>query len=369
VPPLRVVQVSGYLDPARRTGPELVRAWPSLLDAARSARAAGFEVSVVQAAARDEHLRDGDIDVHFVTEPAWPQRLRRALEPGLRVVPRVRGLAPDLIHLHGLGFPLLARRLARVAPLLVQDHSDRPLRALLPLQRWGLAAADGFAFTAAELAGPLRRAGVIRPHQPVFEVLEVTTGFTPGAATGAGIHGDPCILWIGRLIEGKDPFTFLEGLAGAFGRLPGARAWMAYGDSALEAEVRRRIAADPVLADRVVLLGRVSSDRVQALCRAADLFVSTSRFEGSSYAMLEAAACGATPVLTDIPAFRRMSRDGAIGALFPPGDAAALSDALVGAAAEAGDRTRVLAFFREHLSREAVARELEAAYLAVRGLR
>ena len=53
---------------------------------------------------------------------------------------------------------------------------------------------------------------------------------------------------------------------------------------------------------------------------AADLFVVGSHHEGSGYALMEACACGAVPVVSDIPTFRLLA--GGAGALWPPGDAA-----------------------------------------------
>src|SRR5438876_111648 len=55
------------------------------------------------------------------------------------------------------------------------------------------------------------------------------------------------------------------------------------------------------------MLGHVLHFRLAAFYSAADLFVLGSHDEGSGYAVLEACACGASPVVTDIPSFRRMT--------------------------------------------------------------
>ena len=52
---------------------------------------------------------------------------------------------------------------------------------------------------------------------------------------------------------------------------------------------------------------------------AADLFVVGSHHEGSGYALMEACACGAVPVVTGIPTFRLLTGSGSIGALWTPG--------------------------------------------------
>lgn len=128
------------------------------------------------------------------------------------------------------------------------------------------------------------------------------------------------------------------------------------------ADVRARIADDPRLAGRVHLLGEVPHVQIETLLRAADLFVSGSRAEGSGYAAMEAIACGVTPVLTDIPAFRALTGNGRIGHLWPCGDAKRLADALFLAATGQASPQQVRAHFDATLSFEAVGRLWADAY-------
>jgi glycosyltransferase involved in cell wall biosynthesis len=63
--------------------------------------------------------------------------------------------------------------------------------------------------------------------------------------------------------------------------------------------------------------------------RHADIFVlPTLGGEGMPRAMLEAAACARPLVVTDVPGCRQFVRDGVEGFVVPPGDAAALAEAL-----------------------------------------
>src|SRR3546814_7612096 len=93
--------------------------------------------------------------------------------------------------------------------------------------------------------------------------------------------------------------------------------------------------------------------------RAADLFVSGSHAEGCGYSLLEALACGATPVVTDIPAFRALTGDGAIGRLWPPGDAVRLAEALVDTASNRPSPGQVRGYFDANLSFAAIGRSEE----------
>ena len=105
--------------------------------------------------------------------------------------------------------------------------------------------------------------------------------------------------------------------------------------------------------------------------RAADLFVLGSHREGSSFSLIEALATGLTPVVSDIPSLRALTRDAAVGALWRRGDSRALSDALQAVAPALGPRTRAAtrAHFDQQLSSAAIGRKFERAYAALTTLR
>jgi glycosyltransferase involved in cell wall biosynthesis len=156
----------------------------------------------------------------------------------------------------------------------------------------------------------------------------------------------------------------LHGVSMAARHLPQLRLWCCFGKAPLLAEVQARIEHDPWLRGRVHLLGHVPHVQVEQLMRAADLFTLGSHREGSGYALAEALACGLPPVVTDIPSFRAMTGRGAVGWLWPCGDARRLCDAILTAASR--PRADVEAHVRQHhereLSFEAVGRKLNAAY-------
>src|SRR5690606_38499690 len=192
--------------------------------------------------------------------------------------------------------------------------------------------------------------------------------FSPGDAYEArietGISGEPCFLWLGHLDANKDPLTVLDAFAAALPLIPHARLWMAYKRAPLLDAVRARIALNPALRERVHLLGEQPHRRVELLLRAADFLVQASRFEGSGYAVIEALACGTTPLVTDIPSLRRITGEGTVGGLFPPGEPTALARLMVKHAARrrAADRAFARAHFERSLSFDAIGAELVAAY-------
>ena len=184
------------------------------------------------------------------------------------------------------------------------------------------------------------------------------------ALRATGVRGDPAVLWVGHLDANKDPLTVLDGVSAAARALPELQLWCCFGVAPLLRLVQDRIAKDPRLRDRVQLVGRVPHERVEQLMRAADIFVLGSHREGSGYALIEALACGLPPVVTDIPSFRALTGAGAVGRLWPCGDAHKLGAALQSLAARAPDdeRRAVRAHFDRELSFAALGTKLVTMY-------
>lgn len=282
-------------------------------------------------------------------------------------------LRVDVLHVHGLGFAedafAISRHLPRL-PVLFQDHADWPPR-WWRRSRWRqwYAVASGVAFTSTELARAFIAADMFQSGTRLFAIPESSSRFMPGdraqARAETGLYGRPCVLWVGHLNAGKDPLTVLDGVAKAAEQLPDLHLWCAFGNAPLLAEVQQRIARDPRLTGRVHLLGKLPHAQIQWLMQAADVFVSGSRSESCGYALLEAMACGVTPIVTDIPSFRTLTGMGRVGELWPCGDAARLAEALLRAARHTSP-AKVRTHFDEALSFEAVGRQWAKAYAQVR---
>jgi glycosyltransferase involved in cell wall biosynthesis len=377
---LRVVVVGVNLDPRGREPDALLGGtWPAFGRAAAAAQRAGVRVTLVQAAWSDAERTVEGVTCHFIREDGDPfvtlpggPRIRRRPR---RLLAQVRALEPDLVHFEGLLFPRELRALARTlpgVPILAQDHATKcPRGWRRHWYRWGFAKLAGVAFTARAQAAPFVAAKVVRRDIPVFEVIEISTGFVPGdpeaARSVTGLAGDPCLLWAGNLDPNKDPLAALDAVALAADPLPGLRLHMCFRHAPLLERVRARVAGDRALRERVRLVGEVPHARMEAYYRAADFLIQASHAEGSSGAAIEALACGTTPIVTDIPSLRRITGDGACGALVPVGDAGALARAIVDWSGRdrATLRQRARAHFERELSFDAIGRQLRAAYDAV----
>ena len=363
-----MVVVNPWSDRADAAPEAALDALPALTAWADCLAGAGIDVVVVQAHGRDAVLERGGTQYRLVAVPAR-RRPRPWWAPG-RLVAHATSVGPDVVHLNGLLFSLLAARLRRRLPaesaLVIQHHAEGPSRRLSWLQRRALGGADGFLFTGRDTATPFLVAGVIRPTQPVFEVMEVPVTAEPGprSADQPRLAGEPSLLWVGHLDPNKDPLTVLDAFEQTSEALPEARLHMVFLSALLHRRVQERIAAAPALASRVRLVGAVDHADIWSLYRSADLFVLGSHREGSGLALAEAMACGVVPVVTSIPPFRWMTADGAVGGLWQPGDSGACAARILRAAETLSPTSRraVRSVFEQRLSARAVARDAGEAY-------
>ncbi len=255
---------------------------------------------------------------------------------------------PQIIHFHILTYDanLFATsflcRLLRI-PFLAHHHGEpipRPTKRLRRrLIRLGLRQAKTVLFLTEEDRARWKSWTSIRHARivPTGYSSEFTPGNREEARGRTGLTGDPLVLWVGYLRQSKNPLMVLQGFRLFSERFPGARLHMV-GDGSLRGAVEQAVRADPLLGERVVCHGALPQRRLPDFYRSADLFVLGSWFEGLGAVCLEAMACGAVPVVTDVSGFRAATDEGRYGILYPPGDSEALAAALEGLARDPARR-------------------------------
>ena len=262
-------------------------------------------------------------------------------------------------------------------PVVVTWHADIIRQRLLlpvygPLQRWLLREAGAIiAPTARHITASNFLPAVAGKCHVIFLGISAAPYLDPSAVAGGEAMrrawGDPArvVLFVGRLIYYKGLPVLLDAMAGVDGTLILAGEGR---DRAALATQASRLG----IAGRVRFLGDVAEDELPALYHACDVFVlpSTASTEGFGLVQLEAMACAKPVVSTRLPTgVAVVNRHGVTGLTVPPGDAAALAEALnrllhdrtLASAYGAMARRRVLGSF----SREQMVTDTLALYRSV----
>ena len=255
----------------------------------------------------------------------WPSpsflRARRALKAA-------SGDA-DVVHAHGVRAGV-AVRLARPrnAAVVVTVHGLHALRRATGLTR--LPARIGTRLSLRKAACVIalsesdRKSILSQGLAPAENVVLSFQAFTPLTAIDRAKaradldldHENNVVLWGGRFVEQKDPEAFVRAATSRSVR-----------------GVNLMVGDGPLLARSKELAAKIGADvrfvgwreDLSAYLSAADVFVSTARWEGFPLMLLEAASAGGCLVATDVVGNRDVAGMGIPVALVPPEDSASLA--------------------------------------------
>jgi len=204
---------------------------------------------------------------------------------------------------------------------------------------------------------------------PTIRADEFAPASRTAARTALGLeHDRPLVIAIGRLAAQKDPLGFADVVAAIRERVPRVRAiWV--GDGELRAALDERI-AQLGLGETLTVSGWL--DDVRPHIAAADLFVSTARYESFGYVTAEALAMERPVVASRITGTVDIVTTDVADQLYPLGDvtaAATLAERLLTdptrAAAIAGrGREAVMTAFSRDIMRAGLRSAYAAAMLA-----
>lgn len=277
-------------------------------------------------------------------------RFRRRPFPGVRRALPELPFRPDLVHGHfydAAGATLLtARRLG--VPYVLTEHSTLA-RPLTPLERRAFREAGRVMPVSRMLQTALESSGLEARYEVVPNVVDLEH-FTPSRRPGRNrliavtrmtpVKGVPDLLAALRLLKARDWHCDLIGGGERF------EEYRALGN------------------DRVTFHGELHRPEVAARLRQADLFVLASRLETFSVATVEAMACGVPVVATACGGPEELIGPDA-GMIVPPGDPAALAEAIDRALSSRFDSERISRAVAGRFGAEAVGARLRAVYESV----
>jgi glycosyltransferase involved in cell wall biosynthesis len=345
-------------------------------DEANAAAAAGHAVSVVaftRGEARAEtqngvRIERARVRLNIDSQPLSLRWLVRAVAAARHA---------DIVHIHTpnlLAAPALLF-VPRRARIFLQWQTDLVEKGLLgwlarPLERYMVRRAEKILASSpayAEASPVLRRHPAKTLPIPLGiadPLLAPASGRLPDAVERF-LRGRPLALAVGRAV----PYKGFEYLIRAAAGLRSDAAVVIVGTGPLE-PLYRRLIEEHGVADRILLAGRLSTDDLNALFKAASLYVmcSVKRSEAFGLVVLEAMAHSLPTVATDIPGsgVAWVAGEGETGRIVPPRDPAALAaaiDALIlDAPARAGFALRARARYERLFTRDRMLESVLALY-------
>lgn len=336
------------------------------IDLTRSLAGPDFETCLIHG-----HLADGEGDmtklmpvgdatmeyVDSLVRPISPVHDLRAL---WRIYGMLRRWRPDIVHTHQAKAGSLGRLAALLCNLtrrtgrirLVHTYHGHVFegyfgspstRLFLWVERWLGKRTDALIAISPQVRLDLIDTYRIANNQQLHVIplgfnLDRFLAITPGARRSAkaalGIGPDTvAIATVGRLTAIKQHSLFLE-MAGLLSVRADRFTFLVVGDGELRAELEAQATALG-LGSRLRFLGwRGDLDNIYA---ATDIFVLTSRNEGTPVALIEAMASGVASVSTDVGGVKDVMTGPDLGSLVRFGDPAALAEE-VSRLAEAPDR-------------------------------
>ena len=343
----------------------------------------GFPVTVVQGFHSDGRFEAANLD-YFLYQTDREQLgersyFREGSDRRTVVVPkltpamlnRVEELAPDVVHVPSIALYFVLDPLLRLCeqlriPVSGSYHGGLPARWFWrrSRQRDVLSRMSAFFFNSDEQAEPWLSSGVIADRSKIVLCAETSSTFQrmpkQECREAMSIAGDPVFLWAGRLIPQKDPLTALRAFSQIAAELPRASLYIAYVEHSMLREIREYISHRSHLRHRVHLRSEQSRKEMELLMNAADFLLQTSLREVAGRTVLEAMACATLPLLSDIPAFRALSKNGKYGLLFPPGDPHSLAAAVLDVVR--GEKQRLEDRVHDHFRRELTFDSIAATY-------
>ncbi|MDF2430488.1 MAG: hypothetical protein JWP44_119 [Mucilaginibacter sp.] len=280
----------------------------------------------------------------------------------------IEKLQPDIVVIQGLHSPLqviqLRLTLGKKVKIIAHHHAEKPFNGVKKnLQQIADRCINAYLFASKPMGLDWVTKGNLASPEKIHEVMEVSSLFYPLDKTAAklqtGASGDPVFLWVGRLNENKDPLNVVRAFLKFAVTNPTAHFYMIYHTDELIEDIRALLKSSGP--NNIHLIGMLPHLELLYWYNSADFFISGSYYEGSGTAVCEAMSCGCVPIVTNIFSFRMITDDGNCGILYEAGNEAALLSALEQTKyLDVNDkRNKSLAYFKSHLSFEAIAQKIQ----------
>lgn len=300
-------------------------------------------------------LRGVDVKIVWMSKSTWvgPRALFQLARNLVRNRPDILYTLTVVPNIWGRVFGSLRR-----VPVIVSGY-----RSLYPKQheRWLWRLSNRIICNAEVLRETMvRRSGVSRDRVRVIPNAVDTDIFRPAPDEKAP---EPTVVYVGRLVQEKDPMNLVEGFRRTAEQLPEAR-FRLIGNGSMKPQVEEFVKAHRLESAISIIPG---TKDIHAHFHQAWVFALASKQEASANVVIEAMACGLPVVLTRVGGLPELVNHGENGLLVDPHDPTQLAEALTTLLTDDAKRRAMGIKARErvmaHHSLQAMARKTEEVFL------
>lgn len=249
-------------------------------------------------------------------------------------------IKPDVVHLHTLLYPAYLGVFSKARPLVVTIWNgditwkqDWSLFRKFAVKK-GLATADLITVDSDELREKTLWYGDYSGKTAFISFGVDTKRFHPGAKPSdirqkLNIEADAPLALSNRSLE--DIYNIdviikaIPTVLAAFPKTIFLFAWHSASRKAFLMELTERLG----VMDNVRFIGRIKHEELPPYYAEADIFISVPGGDTIPISLLEAMACGAAPIVSDLPSLRECITDGVNGCIVPLRDAEATAQAVI----------------------------------------
>lgn len=317
---------------------------------------------------RLKRVLTADLNVDFVRKVRLVLRLRRL----------VREIAPDILHLQTLYFPMYYAALAGFKPMVVStwdgDVIWTPQRSWFhrAFVRQALQKADAVTVTS-EVMKNICLKHYSLPEEKIHEIRGYGPDlkqFYPGDKDRSlmrrlGIEGCTVVFSTRALSNGYNIDAVLRAVPLVLKEVPEAKFVFAWPGGDLVdsmADLARQLG----VADSVRMVGTLDYEELPGYYRSSDVAVSVTSPDSAPASLFESMASGLPVVVGDDPSITQFIKDGWNGLVVPPKDHAAIAGAIVRLIKDADTRRlfieRNLPLVREKANRDVEMAKIESLY-------
>ena len=216
---------------------------------------------------------------------------------------------PLVFLIHGFRFPhcvLIMKVLFPRSKFILWNHAEQPSKYKLINFAFYIQNkfVDAYLFNGVGNANGWVDKNILS-DQKVFEIPEASTSFK---YTKNKFSDIPIIIWIGRLIQGKNPIYFLKSILQIHLLQIEFKVEFIYQSGPLEQLVTNFIKDNHL--DKIITLHKnIEHTKVEEVLNQSHFYVSCSAYEGSSYSLIESLACGCMPMVSNIAPHQYLLND------------------------------------------------------------